>query len=248
MRSLTTPSSLRFIATATTNAIESRARWRWHHVPRRRGPEPRAVAARGTHRTAASLAAADAAANERESPGKVKKEMDACFDVVLANHMLYHVPDRSRAMSELALGGLEIEGAVVASGRDHRVGHLEAGDELADLELVRGFVRKHAWTHGFFMQPHNKKYRIEHERAAAEGDEVDEKAFADTQPASPGPAVAVSPTATGGVPFRSVRRKGGGGDHKTERAHFRSSGAATLASPFSVSSQVSASSVEDGFC
>lgn len=82
MRSLTTPSSLRFIATATTNAIESRARWRWHHVPRRRGPEPRAVAARGTHRTAASLAAADAAANERESPGKVKKEMDACFDVV----------------------------------------------------------------------------------------------------------------------------------------------------------------------
>ena len=61
--------------------------------------------------------------------------------------------------------------------------HLANGAVVAYLngELVRGFVRKHAWTHGFFMQPHNKKYRIEHERAAAEGDEVDEKAFADTQ-------------------------------------------------------------------
>ena len=61
--------------------------------------------------------------------------------------------------------------------------HLANGAVVAYLngELVRGFVRNHAWTHGFFMQPHNKKYRIEHERAAAERDDVDEKAFADTQ-------------------------------------------------------------------
>ena len=65
----------------------------------------------------------------------------------------------------------------------HDACHLPNGAVVAYLngELVRGFVRNHAWTHGFFMQPHNKKYRIEHERAAAERDDVDEKAFADTQ-------------------------------------------------------------------
>jgi len=61
--------------------------------------------------------------------------------------------------------------------------HLPNGAVVAYLngELVRGFVHDHAWTHGFFMQPHNKKYRIEHERAAAARDDVDEEAFADTQ-------------------------------------------------------------------
>ena len=48
-------------------------------------------------------------------------------------------------------------------------------------EMVPDWVRNEVWTHGFFMQPHNKKYRTEHERAAAERDDADEKKFADTQ-------------------------------------------------------------------
>lgn len=44
---------------------------------------------------------------------------------------------------------------------------------------VPDWMRSVAWTHGFFMQPHNPEYWTEHQRAAAEKREASMAAFAD---------------------------------------------------------------------
>jgi SAM-dependent methyltransferase len=57
---------------------------------------------------------------------------DAAFDVVVANHMLYHVPDRSRALAQL-YRTLRPGGALLAA--------TNGGDNLRELDcLILGFV------------------------------------------------------------------------------------------------------------
>jgi len=85
-----------------------------------------------------------------------------------------------------------VDPAALLPPREESSGHpcvLPNGAVLAYLEgeSVPGWVTETemesrgygAWTHAVFMQPHNEEYRMEHERAAAERDEVDPVAFAD---------------------------------------------------------------------
>ena len=123
---------------------------------------------------------------------------------------------------------------------------------LGLLRFVAKFVKKNVDGPWLFAAPEKKLRKL----VKPEDDFVlfhralkQAKAFAETQPMSPGLAITTSPAPGGKVPFRSVRRKGGGGNDRAERARFRSSGAATLASPLSITTQQSASSTDgDGFC
>jgi SAM-dependent methyltransferase len=87
---------------------------------------------------AARAAVGDVAAHYVEASAGALPFADADFDVVVANHMLYHVPERPQALREL-LRVLRPGGRLVASTNGTR--HLVELAGVVGLDGPRGFER-----------------------------------------------------------------------------------------------------------
>jgi SAM-dependent methyltransferase len=80
-------------------------------------------------------------ANVRRADAAHLPFTDASFDLVIANHMLYHLDDPSAALAEFARvlrGGGRLVAAV--NGSDHLAELLELGPAIGRPELLRGLV------------------------------------------------------------------------------------------------------------
>jgi ubiquinone/menaquinone biosynthesis C-methylase UbiE len=97
--------------------------WR-EHIARVPDPDCRVVltdfSAGMLHEARAGLGALSGRCDWLVADAQALQFQDACFDVVIANHMLYHVPDRQRAIGELRRV-LSPGGTLCAStiGREH---------------------------------------------------------------------------------------------------------------------------------
>lgn len=90
---------------------------------------------------------------------------DASFDLVLANHMLYHVPDRSRALGEIRRI-LRPNGVVIASANgprhmreiDEMIAALVPGSDRDDTVAVFGLESGLAQLEAFFSDVEVRRY------------------------------------------------------------------------------------------